>query len=93
MNKEKSLSKASSTLLSKNDELWTVEDLARFAKLSLSKIYRDAEGGLIPCHRWGKRGLGKKPVLRFYPGEIMAWLNADCPVASEGADMGYGAPK
>jgi hypothetical protein len=60
--------------------LWTVEDLAKFARLSPSKIYRDAEAGLIPCRRWGRQGSGKKPVLRFLPAEILAWLDAGCPV-------------
>lgn len=73
-------------------ELWTVEDLARFAQLSVSKIYRDAEAGLIPCRRWGKRGFGKKPVLRFYPNEIKAWLDAGCP-ASEGGHLAPGGLK
>jgi|GEM_PF-3912027 len=61
-------------------ELWTVADLAAFAKLSPSKIYRDAEAGLIPCRRWGRLGVGKKPVLRFLPSEILAWLDAGCPL-------------
>ena len=60
-------------------ELWTVQDLAKFAQLSPSKIYRDAEAGLIPCRRWGKEGLGKKSVLRFYPNEILTWLDTGCP--------------
>ncbi|HTB21480.1 MAG TPA: helix-turn-helix domain-containing protein [bacterium] len=60
--------------------LWTVQDLAKFAQLSASKIYRDAEAGLIPCKRWGRTGQGKKAVLRFHPNEILAWLDAGCPV-------------
>jgi len=61
-------------------ELWTVQDLAKFAKLSPSKIYRDAEAGLIPCKRWGGSGQGKKAVLRFHPKDILDWLDAGCPI-------------
>jgi hypothetical protein len=71
---------ARSGLVSK--ALWTVQDLAQFAQLSPSKIYRDAEAGLIPCRRWGREGRGKKLVLRFYPNEILAWLDAGCPAPS-----------
>jgi hypothetical protein len=61
-------------------DLWTVKDVAKFARLSPSKIYRDAEAGLIPCKRWAMGGQGKKAVLRFHPKEIMEWLDAGCPV-------------
>ncbi len=61
-------------------DLWTVKDVAKFARLSPSKIYRDAEAGLIPCKRWAMGGQGKKSVLRFQPKEIMEWLDLGCPV-------------
>ena len=75
-----------------DDELWTVDDVSRFAKLSPSKIYRDAEGGLIPCRRWGRTGQGKKPVLRFVPAEVKAWLDAGCPIPL-GAKLAHGGPQ
>jgi predicted DNA-binding transcriptional regulator AlpA len=66
---------------SKEGRLWTVTDVAAFACLSTSKIYHLAEAGLLPCRRLGRRGLGKKPVLRFIPEEVKAWLDAGCPAA------------
>ena len=66
-----------------NDFLMTVEEVAIFAKLSISKIYHDAEAGRIPVKRWGKRGIGSKPTLRFLKSEILQWLALGCPNARE----------
>lgn len=61
------------------DELLTVQELADFAKLSVSKIYQDAEAGLIPCVRWGQRKGGKNRALRFIKSDIIQWLKEGCP--------------
>ncbi len=62
-----------------NDLLMTVGDLARFARLSVSKIYHDVEAGNIPVRRWGKKQINSKPTLRFKKSEIMLWLEWGCP--------------
>jgi hypothetical protein len=62
------------------DQLMTVDELARFSKLSKSKIYLDVAAEAIPYHRWGQGGEGKKPVIRFQKLEIIAWLKAGCPI-------------
>ncbi len=66
-----------------NDLLMTVQEVAIFAKLSVSKIYHDAEAGRIPVKRWGKREIGSKPTLRFKKSEILRWLDMGCPNARE----------
>lgn len=66
-----------------SDFLMTVEELARFAKLSLSKIYHDVEAGRIPVRRWGRKQPGKKPILRFKKSEILLWLDLGCPNARD----------
>lgn len=66
-----------------NDLLMTVEEVAIFAKLSMSKIYHDAEAGRIPVKRWGKRDIGSKPTLRFLKSEILQWLAMGCPNARD----------
>jgi excisionase family DNA binding protein len=66
-----------------DDELLTVEEVAQFAKLSTSKIYHDVEAGKIPVVRWGKRVVGKKPILRFKRSEIELWLANGSPSARE----------
>lgn len=66
-----------------NDLLMTVSELARFAQLSLSKIYHDVEAGRIPVRRWGRKQAGKKPILRFKKSEILMWLEWGCPNARD----------
>ncbi|MHB8384594.1 MAG: helix-turn-helix domain-containing protein [Candidatus Binataceae bacterium] len=44
----------------------TVEEAARFLRVSISTIYRMAEGGRIPCFKVGK-------CWRFTTSEIIAW--------------------
>jgi predicted DNA-binding transcriptional regulator AlpA len=65
------------------DQLMTVEELASFAHLSTSKIYHDVEAGKMPVRRWGKRQIGKKPLLRFKKSEILLWLDLGCPNSRE----------
>ena len=61
------------------DELLTVDELARWSKLSVSKIYADVETGAIPFKRWGKQRRGNKTPVRFFKPEILKWLNDGCP--------------
>jgi len=49
--------------------LWTVNDVARLLKASLSWVYKAAERGELPCIRIGA-------MLRFEPAAIRAWLAA-----------------
>jgi hypothetical protein len=65
------------------DPLMTVEQLALFANLSTSKIYHDVEAGKMPVRRWGKRQIGKRPILRFKKSEILLWLDWGCPNSRE----------
>ncbi len=48
-------------------DLWGVEEVARFLAMSVSWVYRAAEGGRVPYRRVGRS-------LRFLPGEIRAWV-------------------
>ena len=50
-----------------DNELWGVEELARFLGMSTSWVYRSTEAGLVPYRRVGRS-------LRFLPAEIRAWV-------------------
>jgi excisionase family DNA binding protein len=52
-----------------DDALWTVNDIARVLKSSVSWVYKAAERGELPCIRIGA-------MLRFEPATIRAWLDA-----------------
>jgi excisionase family DNA binding protein len=58
-----------STLPPNDDVLWTVKDIARVLKSSVSWVYKAAERGELPCLRIGA-------MLRFEPATIRAWLEA-----------------
>jgi excisionase family DNA binding protein len=51
------------------ESLWTVHDIARVLKSSVSWVYKAAERGELPCIRIGA-------MLRFEPATIRAWLEA-----------------
>ncbi|HET9597727.1 MAG TPA: helix-turn-helix domain-containing protein [Anaeromyxobacteraceae bacterium] len=51
-----------------DDELWDVQDAARFLKRSVSWVYHRVEDGTLPVKRlagWG---------VRFIPAELRAWV-------------------
>jgi excisionase family DNA binding protein len=45
------------------DELWTVEEVARFLRVSRSWVYKASSRGDLPCIRIG-------PMVRFSPAAI-----------------------
>ncbi|MGA7124091.1 MAG: helix-turn-helix domain-containing protein [Polyangiaceae bacterium] len=56
------------------DVLWTVDDVARYLRVSRSWVYHRAEGGELPCLRIGG-------LLRFDPDAVRAFTRGDKPPA------------
>ncbi len=52
------------------EPLWTVKDVANYLRVSVSLVYKKAEGGTIPCVRMGA-------LLRFDPVAIRHWALGD----------------
>jgi excisionase family DNA binding protein len=63
--KEKSMSPGGET-----DDLWNVDDVARYFKASRSWVYQQAEGGMLPCLRIGG-------LLRFEPAAVKAFARGE----------------
>lgn len=53
------------------ENLWTVDDVARFARCSKSWIYKAAERGEVPCLRVGS-------MLRFEPNVVRRFFTVAC---------------
>lgn len=51
------------------DELWTIDDLVRYTKLSLRKIQYDVTAGAISCCKFGRS-------LRFKPEDVSAYVES-----------------
>src|SRR5437764_1175251 len=51
------------TMQTHPDELWTVEEVARFLRVSRSWVYKASSRGDLPCIRIG-------PMVRFNPAAI-----------------------
>jgi excisionase family DNA binding protein len=49
------------------ENLWTVEDVARFVKCSKSWVYKASESGELPCVRIGA-------MVRFDPNAVKRFL-------------------
>lgn len=49
-----------------DDSLWTVKAVATYLNCSVSKVYKLAEAGGIPCFHVGA-------LLRFHPRTVREW--------------------
>lgn len=56
------------------DELWTVEEVARFFRVSRSWVYKASSRGDLPCIRIG-------PMLRFHPLAVRGLASGPQPSA------------
>lgn len=52
-----------------DDELWTIDDLVRYTKLSVRKIQYDVSAGAISCCKFGRS-------LRFKPDDVSAYVES-----------------
>jgi len=53
----------------RGDELWTIDDLVRYTKLSLRKIQYDVNAGAISCCKFGRS-------LRFKTEDVSAYVES-----------------
>ena len=58
--------------LSADEQLWVVQDVAKYLNVSTSWVYQAAAAGRIPCTRIGAS-------LRFFPRLIRAWARGEAP--------------
>lgn len=58
----------------KDDELWTVKDVARFLKVSPRTVYDIPGLPKIPL-----RGRGRRLMRRYDPETVKAWARAQSP--------------
>lgn len=58
------------------DEVWTVDEVAEFLKVSKDWVYRRAASRVLPCRKVGSH-------LRFVRKEVVAWLDAQVPKKRE----------
>jgi excisionase family DNA binding protein len=61
---------------SRDDRLWTANDVATFLRVSRSWVYHRAESGELPCLRIGA-------LVRFEPEEIRAFARAEKSVPAK----------
>jgi predicted DNA-binding transcriptional regulator AlpA len=64
----------------RNERLWKVNDVAEFLQMSVSWVYKQAEGGLIPVRRLGAS-------VRFDPVEVRAFANGEWKPKNTGANV------
>ena len=53
-------------------QLWLVDDVAQYLRISTNEVYRLVERSEIPHSR-----IFKRKGIRFHPGEIEEWLRSD----------------
>lgn len=59
-------------------QLWTVDEVAAFLRMSRSWVYDQAEAGLLPSRQLGRS-------RRFDPDEVHAFARGEAPALSGGA--------